>query len=59
MTSESLERILSVNDSTPSALQTRSTDAICGPAQNFQFALLVGVFNLRDLLSLLHIHCCL
>ena len=44
---------------TPSALQTRSTDALCGPAQNFQIALLIGIFNLRDLLSVLHTHCCL
>ena len=44
---------------TPSALQTRSTDALCGLAQNFQIALLIRFFNLRDLLSVLHTHCCL
>jgi len=44
---------------TPSALQTRSTDAICGPAQNFQIAFLIRFFNLRDLLSVLHTHCSL
>jgi len=42
---------------TPSALKTPSTDALCGPAQNFQFALLIGFFNLRDLLSVLQTHC--
>ena len=28
-----------------------------GPAQNFQIALLIGFFNLRDLLSVLHTWC--